>query len=133
MKHATSVLLFDGHCNLCSGVVQFVLKRDRHGKIKMAALQSEAGKALMKETGLTGQLPDSMILIKGEKYWLESEAAIQLAFEMGGCWKFFKLLRVFPLFLRNAVYRIIARNRYRFFGSTQSCYLPSPDWEDRFL
>jgi predicted DCC family thiol-disulfide oxidoreductase YuxK len=131
--HTETILLFDGHCNLCSGLVQFILRHDRQGRIKMASLQSEVAKGLLKKHNLGDALPDSMLLIGSGRYWVESDAALQLARELGGWWMVFGLFRIFPRFVRDAAYRLVARNRYRIWGKSVHCYMPRPEWKDRFL
>lgn len=100
----------------------------------MASLQSEVAKGLLKNHGLgNDDLPDSMLLIGSGRYWVESDAALQLARELGGWWLVFGVFRIFPRFLRDAAYRLVARNRYRIWGKTVHCYLPRPEWKARFL
>ena len=99
----------------------------------MAALQSEAGKKIIGVLGLPAPLPDSMIFIKGHRCWLESDAALQVAAELGSWWNACRLFWLIPRFLRNAVYRLVAKNRYRIWGKNPQCYLPSPEWKSRFL
>ena len=126
------MLLFDGYCGLCSGLVRFVLKQDKTGKIKMASIQSVKAQSFLKEAGLESHLPDSMVFIKKGKVWFESEAAIRLAAELGGFWKMTMIFLLFPRFLTDPVYRLVARNRYRIWGKTETCYLPDPRWTERF-
>jgi predicted DCC family thiol-disulfide oxidoreductase YuxK len=127
------VLLFDGHCNLCSGLVQFILKNDRSGKIKMASLQSQVGMELLQQQNISEVLPDSMVLIKGGKVWFESDAALHLALELENYRRLGKFLFLLPRFLRDWGYRLVARNRYQIWGKSAECYLPDPVWKERFL
>ena len=127
------ILLFDGHCNLCSGLVQFILKNDRSGKIKMASLQSQIGMELLQQQNMPEILPDSMVMIKGEKVWFESDAALHLALELENYRRLGKFLFLLPRFLRDWGYRLVARNRYQIWGKSAECYLPDPVWKERFL
>lgn len=127
------ILLFDGHCKLCSGLVQFILRHDSAGRIKMAALQSEAGRKLLDAESHKTVRPDSMVWIQGGHYYYESDAAQQLVRALGGWWRIFWIIRFFPRFVRDSVYRFIAGNRYRIWGKSRHCFLPRPEWEDRFL
>jgi predicted DCC family thiol-disulfide oxidoreductase YuxK len=129
----STILLFDGHCRLCSGLVQFVLKHDRKGSIKMAALQSPEGQELLKDLGLPGDFLNSMLVIKNQKAWFESDAALLLASELGGIWALAGALRWLPAGIRNRAYRLLARYRYRIWGKTEKCFLPDPAWKSRFL
>lgn len=100
----------------------------------MAAMQSPQGKSLLALIGIGNPMvPKSMVLIKGNEFWIESDAALLLAAELGGWWKCFLLLRIFPRQLCNAAYRLIAKNRFRIWGKSEHCFLPRPEWENRFL
>ncbi len=127
------LLLFDGVCNLCNGFVQWVIVRDKKGIFKFAALQSETGQQELKKLGKNTETFDSVVLIAGSKVLTQSDAAIEVAAQLGGIWSLAPLLRVFPRLLRNAVYNWVARNRYRWFGKREQCMLPRPEWKDRFL
>jgi predicted DCC family thiol-disulfide oxidoreductase YuxK len=127
------IVLFDGVCNLCNGSVQFLLKRDPEGRFRFAALQSDAGRRLMAEHGLDVDALSSVLLIEGGRVWQESSAALRIASHLPGAWKLLRVFAVVPRPLRDAVYRWIARNRYRWFGRTETCWLPTPELEARFL
>jgi predicted DCC family thiol-disulfide oxidoreductase YuxK len=129
-----SILLFDGVCNLCNRVVLFVIKRDAGAKFRFAALQSEAGQRLLKKFKLPLNDFDSFVLIIGEKYYLRSTAGLHVFKELGGSWKLiYYLLIIFPVPLRDLVYRFVAKTRYRIFGRKDSCMIPSPGIKERFL
>lgn len=129
------VVLFDGVCNLCNGTVQFILDRDRAKHFQFAALQSEAGARVLAAHGrgpVTGD-PDSVILVEGGALYEHSDAALRVARRLGGVWSLLYALVVVPRFVRDAVYRFIARNRYRWFGRTETCRIPTPELRARFL
>jgi predicted DCC family thiol-disulfide oxidoreductase YuxK len=127
------ILLFDGVCNLCVGVVNFTIKRDSEEKFKFAALQSESGQALLKKYNLPTNDFDSFVFIKGEKYFLKSSAALNVLKELGGVWKLFYLFIILPAPLRDFIYNIVARRRYSIFGKRDSCIVPTPAVKRRFL
>ncbi len=129
------VLFFDGVCNLCQGAVQFVIRHDRHARIRFASLQSAAGeKALAVVGDRIGRRPDSLIFLDAAgNYYIESDAALRVARHLDGSWRLLAGLRVFPRVIRDAVYRLVARNRYRWFGRQESCMLPTPALKARFL
>ncbi len=127
------ILLFDGVCNLCNSTVLFTLKRDSKAKFKFAALQSEPGQALLKKFNLPLDQFDSFVLITGDKYYLKSTAGLHVLKELGGVWKLFYILIIFPRPLRDFVYDIIAKWRYKIFGKRDVCMIPSPEIEQRFL
>ena len=127
------ILLFDGHCRLCNGLVQIVLKRDKPGIIKMAALQSPEGKTLLEKHGMQSEFADSMVVIAEGNVLLESDAAIRLGRELNGFRLLSKFASIFPSFFRDATYRFVSRNRFRIFGKKETCYLPDPKWKNHFL
>mgnify|MGYP000853732325 FL=1 len=126
------VLLFDGVCNLCVGSVQFFLKHDRKGFLKFASLQSNFGEEQKKAFDIPKNV-DSLILINNNKAYYYSSAALLGASYMGGIWPIFKIFLVLPPFIRNGVYKWIAKNRYRWFGTKESCWLPTPELKNRFI
>lgn len=126
-------LLFDGVCNLCSGSVQFILKRDTRSRFRFASLQSDAGRRLMTDHGLDPDALSSVVLIEGGRAYQESTAALRIARHLPGAWKLLRVFTVIPRPLRDAAYRLIARNRYRWFGKTEACWLPTPELRARFL
>ncbi len=128
------VLYFDGVCNLCNGAVRFVIRHDRSGRIRFASLQSEAGRAaIAKVEARYGRRPDSLLFEVGDRIWIESDAALQVARYLDGGWKGLSWLSIFPRFVRDAVYRLVARNRYRMFGRKDACMIPTPELKGRFL
>ena len=134
MAEATHpTLLFDGVCNLCNGSVQFILKRDTQGRFRFASLQSEAGRRLMTGHGLDPDALSSVVLIEDGRAYQESTAALRIARHLPGAWKLLRVLTIIPRPLRDAAYRLIARNRYRWFGKTETCWLPTPELRARFL
>ena len=128
-----SVLLFDGVCNLCNSSVQFVLKRDKRKYFKFAALQSDVGQELLKQFDLPTNDFTSFVLIEGDKIYLKSTAALQVAKRLGGGWSFLFLFIIIPSPIRDFLYNLIAKNRYKMFGKRESCMLPTPDFKERFL
>lgn len=128
------ILFFDGHCNLCSGAVQWFLKRDRRGVLRFASLQSELARKLLPPLGVDpGQL-SSLVLYKGGKAHTHSSGALRAYRLLGGIYRPLSALGLaFPRLLRDGVYDFIARNRYRWFGRSEECWLPRPEWKQRFV
>ncbi|HSG38082.1 MAG TPA: thiol-disulfide oxidoreductase DCC family protein [Thermoanaerobaculia bacterium] len=127
------IVLFDGVCNLCSGSVQFILQRDPAGKFRFASLQSDHGQRLLTERGIDPKALDSVVVIDGGRLYRESDAALRIARDLKGAWKVLTVFRVIPRPLRDWAYRLIARNRYRWFGKAETCWLPTPELRGRFL
>ncbi len=127
------VILFDGYCHLCSGVVRFILRRDPKCRFRFVALQSESGQALLKAHGVPSGIGDSIVLL-GERGWsVESMAALRILRRLRWPWPLFSGLILVPCPVRDAVYRFIARNRYRWFGKSNACMVPRVEWRERFL
>jgi predicted DCC family thiol-disulfide oxidoreductase YuxK len=129
------LMLFDGVCNLCNAAVQWVIERDARGQIRFASLQSEAGRQALREAlgDGAGRLPDSFVLIDAHGVHSESSAALAVAGHLGWPYRLLTGTRIVPRFVRDAVYRLVARNRYRWFGRRDTCMLPTPHLASRFL
>lgn len=129
------IVLFDGICNLCTGTVTFIIKRDGKDKFRFASLQSEVGKQLMEERHIDPSSNNSIIVIEPQvAYYVKSTAAIEIAKELGGLWP---VLQVFsyllPEGIRDSIYEFIANNRYKWFGKKDSCMIPTPALKSKFL
>ncbi|AIQ67382.1 thiol-disulfide oxidoreductase DCC family protein [Paenibacillus graminis] len=128
-----AVVLIDGVCHLCQGLVRFIIPRDPQGRILFAPLQSEISRKLMNDSGLVpGQLSTVVLLENGVCY-TESAAVLRIARRLRFPWPAAYLLIVIPRPLRNALYRLVARNRYRWFGRDEQCMVPTPEIRKRFL
>jgi predicted DCC family thiol-disulfide oxidoreductase YuxK len=130
---AESILLFDGVCNLCNAAVNFVIDRDPRARIKFASLQSEAGQQLLKRFGLSTSDFDTMVLVEGDRYYTRSSAGLRLSRRLKQPWPLLYGLIIIPPPIRNLVYNVIARHRYRWFGRSQECRVPTPESSQRFL
>lgn len=125
------VILFDGVCNLCNSSVQWIIRRDSRARFRFASLQSDYARNLPLLQGML--LPDSLVLIVGEKVYVKSAAALRIAGLLGFPWLLLKSGLIIPRFIRDAVYDFIARNRYRWFGKQEFCMMPSPELKSRFI
>jgi predicted DCC family thiol-disulfide oxidoreductase YuxK len=135
MTAAAPVMLFDGHCNLCNHAVDFVLSHETAPELRFASLQSAAGKALLAERGvaLPEGDPDTVLLVDGPTVWSHSDAALRVARRLRFPWSVVGWFGWVPRFVRDAVYRLIARNRYRWFGKSETCRVATPAEKARFL
>ncbi|HPF52572.1 MAG TPA: DCC1-like thiol-disulfide oxidoreductase family protein [Draconibacterium sp.] len=120
MHDKNNIVLFDGICNLCNVAVDFVLKRDTKKQFRYVSIQSEEGQNLIARFKIPEEL-DSVILLKEEIAFFESEAAIEIGKMLPVPWKWAGIFRIVPLKIRNGIYRWIARNRYRWFGKRDQC------------
>ncbi|MFZ5991520.1 MAG: thiol-disulfide oxidoreductase DCC family protein [Deinococcota bacterium] len=130
-----TIVLFDGVCNLCNGVVQFILRHDPQERFLFASQQSEAGQRLLAEHGIsTAQaLAESVVVLEDNRVYLESDAALYILHRLGGVWGWAYIFRWIPRPWRDWVYRWVARHRYRIFGRRESCMVPTPALRSRFL
>ncbi|TYZ14332.1 thiol-disulfide oxidoreductase DCC family protein [Hymenobacter lutimineralis] len=136
MQKSSAVILFDGVCNLCNGFVQFVIRHDSRGYFHFAALQSAEGQALLRAQGVTLPTtldPDSVVLVEAGQVYTHSTAVLQIARRLSGLWPLLGAGVVVPRAWRDAAYRWVARNRYRWFGRQAACLLPTPELKSRFL
>lgn len=128
-----SILLFDGVCHLCHGAVRFILRRDPHGRIHFASLQSKKGQELLSGFSYTDRL-QSVVLIEDGVLYTKSDAVLRVGRKLRGPWPALAWAgMLLPRRLRNTVYDWIARNRYRWMGQSEQCMLPTPDIRSRFL
>jgi predicted DCC family thiol-disulfide oxidoreductase YuxK len=127
------LILFDGVCNLCAWAVRFIIERDPQQRFKFASLQGEIGQRLLQEQGLKTDSLDSFVLIENGVACSESTAALRVARHLSGAWPLFSVFLVLPRWLRDPIYRFIAKNRYRWFGKQDSCLMPTPELRARFL
>lgn len=130
---AYPIILFDGVCNLCNGAVQFIIERDSKAKLKFAALQSDIGVNLVKKHQLSEQFLDTIVLIENGNAYVRSEAVLRLSRHLDGYWSWLYGLLIVPKFVRDSLYNFIGKNRYQWFGKEESCMMPTPDLQLRFL
>ena len=125
--------MFDGVCNLCNDAVQFVIKQDKKGIIKFASLQSNFGQTMLLQNKLPIDNLGSFVYLKNNKCYTKSTAALLLLKDLGGFYYLFYAFIIVPTFLRDAVYNVVAKNRYKWFGKQDFCMLPSKDLASRFI
>ncbi|PWU67697.1 MULTISPECIES: thiol-disulfide oxidoreductase DCC family protein [Gracilibacillus] len=126
------VILFDGVCNFCNHSVQFIIKHDPKQKFQFASLQSKIGEQFKKDYHIPHHI-DSIVLIDEEKAYTKSTAALRIAKELKGLYKGLYVLLIIPKPIRDKIYQIVAKNRYRWFGKRTSCMIPNPEDKQRFL
>ncbi|MDR1876108.1 MAG: DCC1-like thiol-disulfide oxidoreductase family protein [Flavobacteriaceae bacterium] len=130
----TYIVLFDGVCNLCNSTVQFILKKDKKDQFKFSSLQSDFGQNFLQERGLRQEKFDSVILYEpGRAYYTKSTATLKIAQTLGFPYNLLTFFTVFPAPVRDIVYGFIAKNRYKWFGKKESCMIPTPELNEKFL
>lgn len=127
------IVVFDALCLLCSAHAQFLLRHDRAGRFRLASIQSEAGAALCRANGVDPDDPETMILVEDGRVLRNSDAVLAIWRRLGFPWRFAGALAIVPKGLRDPVYGVIARNRYRLFGRRETCWLPDPAYRERML
>lgn len=128
------IVLFDGVCNLCDNAVQFIIKHDKKDVFRFASLQSEIGQEICKHIGIDASKIDSIILYEpGIAYYYKSEAALNIASDLGGPVSLLSIFKVLPSRFSNVVYDFIARNRYKWYGKKESCMIPTVELKSKFL
>ena len=121
MTNTKPVLYYDAHCKLCNTWLNILRRIDKNNGINFSALQSKAGKILFEKYKFDYQNTDTVIFEKDSKIFVRSEAVIECISCINGFWNIVKVLRIIPLKIRDSVYDTIARNRYKWFGRTNSC------------
>ncbi len=128
------IILFDGVCNLCNNAINFVIKRDKNDVFRYASLQSEIGKELIAERNIDISKIDSILLIDPKiAYYHKSTAALQISKQLSGIYPLLSVFLVVPQSLRDWIYDIIAKNRYKWFGKKESCMIPTPELKALFI
>lgn len=139
MSDANPIILYDGVCGLCNRLVQFLLRHDKRGRLRFASLQSDFAEKVLSRHGLDPKDLDTFHFVENydrpdEQVFQRSDAVMKAGGELGGVWATLaRAGKVLPRPLRDLLYRIIARNRYRVFGKFETCMLPDPDQRSRFL
>ncbi len=132
-KHK-DLILFDGVCNLCSSSVQYVIERDKENKFVFASLQSHLGQHILKTHHINPEETDSIILYRhGKGVRVKSTAALLIAKQLGVPTNLLSIFLIIPSFIRNVVYDFIAKNRYKWYGKQESCWLPTAELKAKFL
>ena len=140
MPDSTSnpIVLYDGVCGLCNRAVQFLLKRDRHDRLRFASLQSDFAATLLRRHGLDHQDLDTVYVVlnsgeANEAFLAKGDALLLFAKEIGGFWNIARLGRIIPRPIRNCLYDFVARHRYQVFGKYEACMVPDPRHKHKFI
>jgi len=127
------VILFDGVCNLCNGLVNWVIDHDKKNLFSFASLQSNYGQGVVKRLNITGDYMNTFILMDEDEAFFRSGAILRVLKYLGGVYWLAYVFIIVPAFIRNFIYDIIARNRYRWFGKRDSCRVPTSELKLKFL
>ncbi|PYG59540.1 DCC1-like thiol-disulfide oxidoreductase family protein [Rhizobium sp. UGM030330-04] len=127
------IILFDAECVLCSVNAQFVLRHDTRGYFRLASMQGAAGAEIYRRHGMDPKDPVSLLVVDGGRVRQDSDAVLSIYEALGLPWRLLAVLRIIPAFLRDPVYRCVARNRYRWFGKRAQCWVAPPQYRDRIF
>jgi predicted DCC family thiol-disulfide oxidoreductase YuxK len=127
------LIVFDGKCILCCANAQFVLKHDHAGRFRLTTAQGQLGQALYRHFGLATDHYETLLVIEDERLLTRADAALAIASSLGWPWRSAKVARIVPRPLRDFVYDLVARNRFRLFGRRDRCWMPSPENAERIL
>lgn len=127
------IIIFDGVCNLCEYSVQFIVRHDSQARFKFVSAQSERGKVLQRIYGVDTLQDGTVILLKGDHVYVKSDAAVEIAKDLDGLWRFLYYVKFILKPARDFIYSIISKNRYRWFGKKNECLLPDNNIKERFL
>ena len=133
-----TIVLYDGVCGLCNRLVQFLLRYDRHDRLRFAPLQSEVASSLLKKHEIDAADLDSVSVVAdyglaSERAFTKSDAVLRAGWELGGIWRVGEIGRILPRSLRDWLYERVARSRYRIFGRYETCPVPGPDQREKFI
>ena len=127
------IIFFDSVCNLCTGSVQFIIKHDPTHHFRFASLQSEIGQQVLQQYNLPIAEFGSFILLEKGKVYTKSSAALRVTKKLNSLWPGLYVFIIVPSFIRNTVYNLVAKNRFKWFGKKDTCWIPTADLNNLFL
>lgn len=133
-----AIVFYDGVCGFCNATVRFIAARDRRAQFHFASLQGELAQTVLRRRGRDVDVLDTMyLLVDGgrpdERLLFNADAILTVLDMLGGIWRASRIARLLPCRWRDALYRLVVRNRYRLFGKYDECPLPPPALRERFL
>lgn len=131
--HTHPILFFDGLCNLCTASVQFIIRHDPKQRFRFASLQSTTARSILGQSVSATDQPDSFLLWEDGTVYSRSQAALRVTKRLSGAWPLLYVFRIVPVGIRDGIYNIVARNRYRWFGRKNECWVPSAALQQLFL
>ena len=133
MSASQHIVVFDGVCNLCNGSVNFIIKRDPKNKFVFSAVQGDFAQELINQNALNNVGEETFLVVKGDQFFMYSDAALEIAKNLSGLWPLLYTLKILPKFIRDSLYKAVARNRYKLFGRTDTCMVPTEELRSRFI
>jgi len=127
------LIIFDGVCVFCNGVVNFIIKRDSVGVFEFSPMQSDVAKSYIKQHHASKEILNTLMLIKNGTCYLRTDAILEIAKDLSGMWYLFNVFKIIPRPVRDFLYTLFARNRYKLFGKRNSCMVPTENVKNRFI
>lgn len=127
------IIIYDGVCNFCNDAVNFIIKRDPSAQFVFTPMQSVLAKELMVQYQINNVGIDTFLLIKDDQVFVFSNAALEITKGLSGFWYLFNVFKLVPSPIRDAVYKLFARNRYALFGKSDTCIIPTKEFRSRFV
>jgi len=128
-----NIIIFDGVCNFCNAAVNFIIKRDCEKKFLFSSMQNEKSKELLAQFSIDNSDLDTLIIIKNDTLFIKSDAVLEIVKELSGLWFILSYCKIIPKSIRDFIYTLISRNRYKLFGKKESCIIPTKEQQERFL
>lgn len=133
MPLPNKLIIFDGVCNLCNASTNFIIQRDPNALFTFTPVQSDTGIRLLSDLGIDPSDPSTFVLIQNGEVFLKSDAALEIAKHLTGAWPILSYLRFIPNIIRDSIYNLIAKNRYKIMGKRNSCMIPTAEIKARFI
>ena len=126
------LILFDGVCNLCNSSIDLVIRNDKKNIFHFASLQSDFGQRFSKAHNLSTENFETIVYFENGKLYFKSSAALRIARHMSGIYSLLFIFIILPPFIRDFVYNVVAKNRYKWFGKRDTCRLPTKEEKEKF-
>ena len=127
------IVFFDGVCNLCNNSIDFIIKRDHRRKFRYASLQSSFARDLLDDKGVDTSSMRTIVLLKNHRVFYKSDAALEIARDLRAPWPMLYIFKLVPRFIRDSLYNLVSKNRYKWFGKRDTCRVPTDEEKDLFL
>ncbi len=132
IKIENKIIFYDGYCIVCSRFINFLIKVDKRKQNRFASISSKFSQSILKDKLGSKDIGKFIVYLSNDKIYSKSDAVLQIFIELGGLYKFFSILKIFPSNFRNLFYKFFAINRYKWFGKFDECHLPPKEIADRF-
>lgn len=133
MTDTKYIVVFDGVCVFCNASVKFIIDRDKNNRFLFTPMQTDFAQSLLQNHQLNSVSLDTFLLVKNDQAYLRTDAALEITKDLNGFWYLFNFFRIVPRPVRDFIYRVFARNRYKLFGRNHQCMVPSDELKSKFV